>query len=398
MVQLQISLARETGATLPYLQRVFDRVRQDRGYSVEVTFHGWDVIWKELVNTAIYKRGADLSDTGSTWIAALVAMDALRPFARHEIDQLGEPSSFLPSAWQNVSLVDDPRVWAIPFLADARVIYYWRDMLQQAGLDPQTAFLSPEQCEETCARLQRVIEVPWVDITDPNRHDMLYHAASWIWAKGGDFLSRDGKHILVGEPAARAGLRTYFGLRRFMPRTGQPLDNIHAINLFFDRQAAALMSGPWLFSNMKARGFAPERLAQVGIALPPGPPFVGGTYLIVWQHTRHPGEAIELIRRLTRPQFQAEFCPVAGLLPVSQEAWATDTFAANQNYKVLFQAMMNGRSFLNIPLWGMVEDKLTLAFGQIWADLIAQPDQDIEAVLARHLDAAVSRLNMTLAQ
>jgi ABC-type glycerol-3-phosphate transport system substrate-binding protein len=229
------------------LRQVFDRLQQERGYSVQATFQGWDVLWKELVNTAIYRRGADLSETGSTWIAALVAMNALRPFARHEIDQLGGPSAFLPSAWQNVSLVDDPQVWAIPFMADARVIYYWRDMLQQAGLDPQTAFLSPEQCAETCARLQRVVATPWVDMTDPNRHDILYHAASWIWAKGGDFLSLDGKRVLVGEPAARAGLRSYFGLHRFMPRTGQPLDNMHAIDLFFDRQAAALMSGPWLF-------------------------------------------------------------------------------------------------------------------------------------------------------
>ena len=125
---------------------------------------------------------------------------------------------------------------------------------------------------------------------------------------------------------------------------------------------------------------------------------MGGTYLIVWQHTRHPGEAIELIRRLTRPQFQAEFCPVAGLLPVSQETWATDVFASDQNYKTLYQAMKSGRSLLNTPLWGMVEDKLTLAFGQICADLIAQPDQDIDAVLARHLDASVDRLNMALAQ
>jgi hypothetical protein len=60
--------------------------------------------------------------------------------------------------------------------------------------------------------------------------------------------------------------------------------------------------------------------------------------------------------------------------------------------------MMNGRSFLNIPLWGMVEERLSLAFGKIWADIIAQPDRDIEAALTEHLDAAVSRLNMTLAQ
>jgi ABC-type glycerol-3-phosphate transport system substrate-binding protein len=172
---------------------------------------------------------------------------------------------------------------------------------------------------------------------------------------------------------------------------------MHAVDLFFNRQAAALMSGPWLFSNMKARGFAPEQLAQVGIALPPGPPFVGGTYLIVWQHTRRPSEAVELIRRLTRPQFQAELCPAAGLLPVSQAAWTAEVFA-DQNYQVLHQAMRCGRSFVNIPIWGMVEDKLTPIFGQIWADLIVRPEQDIEAVLAKHLDPTVHRLNTTLAQ
>jgi multiple sugar transport system substrate-binding protein len=176
------------------------------------------------------------------------------------------------------------------------------------------------------------------------------------------------------------------------------MDDASIFDLFMNRQVAALMIGPWLSVNLKERGLSADRLAQIGIALPPGPPFVGGTYLMVWQHTDHPNEAIELIRRLTRPQFQAEFCPLAGLLPVSQETWATDVFSADQNYKVLFQAMKSGRSFLPIPLWGMVEDKLRLVFGQIWTDLIMRPDQDIDTVLTKHLRASVDRLNMALAQ
>ena len=398
MILLEVSLAAHAELAYPCLQRVFDRFRQERGISVHVTYHGWDVIWKELVNAAIYRRGADLSETGSTWIANLVAMNALRPFTTHEIDWLGGPSAFLPLSWQNVSLVGDPQVWAIPYMADARVIYYWRDMLEQAGLDPRTAFQSPEQFEKTCARLQRVVSTPWVSMTDPSSHNIVYQAASWVWAKGGDFLSPDGRRVLIGEPAARAGLRSFFSLYRFMPHTGQPIEDTRTFDLFMNRQGAALMSGPWLLVNLKERGLSPDRLAQIGIALPPGPPFVGGTYLVVWQHTRHPNEVIDLIRRLTRPQFQAEFCPLGGLLPVSPETWAADVFAADQNYQVLFQAMKNGRSFLNVPLWGMVEDKLTLAFGQIWTDLIAQPDQDIDAVLAKHLDTAVDRLDVALAQ
>jgi multiple sugar transport system substrate-binding protein len=398
MVQLEIALAAHAELASSYLQRAFDSLRQERGYSVHATYLGWDVIWKELVDTAIYKRGADVSETGSTWIASLVAMNALRPFTKREIDQLGGPSTFLPLSWQGVSLVGDPQVWAIPYMTEARVIYYWRDMLEQASLDPQTAFQSPEQFEETCTRLQRVISTPWADVTDPNSHNILYTAASWIWAKGGDFLSPDGRRVLVDKPAARAGLRSYLSLYRFMPQTGQPVHDDRIFDLFMNRQIAALMSGPWLPINLKDRGLSADRLSQIGIALPPGPPFVGGMYLIVWQHTRHADEAIDLISRLTRPQFQTEFCPLAGLLPASREAWTTGAFAADQNYRVLSQAMQSGRSCLNIPLWGMVEDKLTLAFGQIWADLIERPDQNIDAILARHLEPLAQRLNMTLAQ
>jgi ABC-type glycerol-3-phosphate transport system substrate-binding protein len=309
--QLEVSLAAHAESAASSLQRVFDRFQRERGHSVRVTYLTWDVIWKELVNTAIYKRGADVSETGSTWIASLVAMDALRPFSRNEIDRLGGSSSFLASAWQNVSLVGDPQIWAVPYMADVRMIYFWRDMLEQAGLDPQTAFQSPERLEETCARLQKVIPTPWASITDPNSHNILYLAASWIWAKGGDFLSPDGKRIRVGEPAARAGLCSYYSLYRFMPRTGQPLDEARIIDLFMDRQVAALMAGPWLSVNLKERNLSADRLAQIRIALPPGPPFVGGTYLVVWQHTRYSSETLDLIRYLTRPQFQAEFCPLA---------------------------------------------------------------------------------------
>ena len=74
MIQFQVSLA-HTGSASSYLQRVFERMRQERSYSVQETFYGWDVIWKELINTAIYRRGADLSDTGSTWIAAITVRE-----------------------------------------------------------------------------------------------------------------------------------------------------------------------------------------------------------------------------------------------------------------------------------------------------------------------------------
>jgi hypothetical protein len=81
------------------------------------------LIWKELVNIGIYKRGADVSEVGTTWISSLISMNTLRAFTRAEIAQIGGERVFLPTSWQTTSLVGDSRVLAIPFLSDVRVIF-----------------------------------------------------------------------------------------------------------------------------------------------------------------------------------------------------------------------------------------------------------------------------------
>ncbi len=56
MILLEVSLAAHAELAYPCLQRVFDRFRQERGHSVHVTYNGWDVIWKELVNLSSVGR------------------------------------------------------------------------------------------------------------------------------------------------------------------------------------------------------------------------------------------------------------------------------------------------------------------------------------------------------
>jgi len=47
-------------------------------------------------------------------------------------------------------------------------------------------------------------------------------------------------------------------------------------------------------------------------------------------------------------------------------------------------------------LWGAVEDKLRVGLGSIWADLFANPDQDLDTCIHKHLDPLAARFNMTL--
>lgn len=393
--RIELSLANHA-EIMQILHPTIERFEQVHNISVQPTVLGWDTIWKDLVNFGIYKRGADLSEVGTTWIGSLISMNSLRAFKQTEIAQIGGERVFLPTAWQTTSLLGDARVLAIPFLSDVRVIFYWRDMLEKAGVVEDMAFSSFEKMEETLNRLNGVVSTPWAHSTDTSTHDTLYNASSWVWADGGDFISPDGHKTLLNTLAVRSALKTFYGLHRFMPRDDQPMNGDKVIDLFRQRRVAAILGGPWILTNLRAQALKTGLLSKLGIALPPGPSFVGGMNLVIWQHTRYEQECIELIRYLVSPQAQMEYCPVIGLMPTRVEALAEPFYSADPYYKVFVEALHKGRVPTGFSLWGLVEDKLSASFTQIWLDVFNRPDDSLDTILSRHLDALANRLDITL--
>lgn len=395
--RIDLSLAGHIPAAIQVLRQVVERFEQDRHSCVQLAVFGWDTIWKDLVNVGIYKRGADLSEIGTTWIGSFVSMNALRPFQPADIAQLGGEQAFVPTAWRTTSLVGDNRVWAVPFLSDVRVIFYWRDMLEEAGVDEATAFASFDGMEAAFKRIKKKnIPAPWAVPTDGVSQDTLHNASSWVWASGGDFVSPDGRKTCFAEPGARQALQAYFGLYRFMPKGIHPLRGDQMVELFRQRQVAAILCGPWLLADLRGRAEFAGQMDKVGIALPPGPSFVGGTNLIIWQHARNEGECIEMIRHLVSPQVQNQICLASGHLPVRMEALADPNYSVDPHLKVLADALQKGRVPIAFPLWGMVEDKLSTSFAQVWSELFARRHDRLEVILSRHLDGLARRLDLTL--
>lgn len=394
--RIDLSLANHPAPAVQILRQAAGRFEQSHHTSVQLAVFKWDTIWKDLVNIGIYKRGANLSEIGTTWIGSFVSMNALRPFKPDEIAQIGGEQVFLPTAWHTTSLVNDEHVWAIPFLSDVRAIYYWRDMLEKAGVDEADAFSSFKGMEAAFTRLKKSVPTPWVVPTDGITQDTVHNTSSWVWAVDRDFVSSDGRKTRFAEPEVRDALEAYFSLYRFMPRDGHPLSGDQAIELFFQRRAAAVMCGPWLLRRLRQREDISQRAAQVGIAPPPGPAFVGGSNFIIWKHARYEDECIELIRDLVSPQMQIELCPACGLLPVRMEALVDPVYTEDLHYRVLVQALQKGRVPEVFPLWGMVEDKLSASFAQVWSEIFARSGGSLQAILARHLEGLARRLDIML--
>jgi multiple sugar transport system substrate-binding protein len=357
----------------------------------------WEDAWGKLARIALYRSGPDVSEVGTTWLDALVSAGAVRPFTAHEVELLGGADAFLPVIWQTVSPPPWQRqVWAIPWRADTRVIFYWRDMLEQAGVDEEGAFQTTERVEETMQCLQDSgIPVPW-GIWGLELFMGLHNAASWIWARGGDFVSADGRQVLLDRPETCEGLQAYLRLSRYMPPEVKRLEGLDAFGLFVRRQVAVVMGASgWLpgFCEQSANAGV---LAHLGVAKPPGPAYVGGGALVVWQHARHVDQVVKLIRFLLDRPVQVDCFLGQGALPVHLDVLSEPAFTTDSHRRILIEALKGGRTLPVIPNWVEVEEKLSNAFAWLWDELMKDPDQDLEGLVVPYLEAMARRLAVTL--
>lgn len=399
MVELELTLMAQGPDPAGDLRALLERFEAEERTRVHVTVHSWETGWAEIVKVALYGHGPDLSDVGTTWIGNLSAMNALRPFAPADVSAFGGQGAFLPAAWQSGVLRGEPEVWAIPWLADTRVIYYRRDLLEDAGIDPATAFRTHGDLALTLETLQaRGHAIPW-SVPSTATLNTVHLAASWVWGAGGDFVTADGRQFVLAHDAAMAGLRAYFGLARFLAPAARGLDASQANELFLSGRAAVSISGPWTWAIgiNRQQAMAPEFARHVGAAVPPGVPFVGGSSLVLWRHSPHDRDALRLIRLLTNPVVQAGYSQRVGLLPTRLDVLDTPPFTTDPLGAVMGRALRTGRAFPTLRLWGLVEEKVSAALARVWGDVLAAPGADLDTLIHKHLDPLTTQLSRTLA-
>ena len=377
---------------------------QSLNLKCQITPMFWESEWAELVKVATYGAGPHVSQVAAPAVINLAAMNALSEFAPGEVASWGGSSVFLPAAWQTVKLGNEAQVWSIPWLADVRVVYYWRDLLEQAGVDESSAFGTPDRFHATLQRLQAAgMNNPLLLLTH-FPFAALHYLSSWVWGAGEDFVNADGRSLRLNEPQVRAALRAYFNLHRYLPSGIEALTPTagglsKAVDLFANRMVAVAFGDPsWLKAALEALRDSPGFINQLGVALPPGPPYVGGSNLVIWKHIRQRDAAVRLIRSLISPDVQASFCQHIGLLPTRLEALQQPPYSTDPRYQALAHAARSGRSYPTLLRWGLIEENLSRTLMQIWSDLAANPSNDLDGLFGQRIDPLVKRLNNLLAQ
>lgn len=393
MTEIEFSVMEHNPGDAAALQPLLTAFERQYRIHVRLTAIPWNLGWPEIMKIGLYGHGPDVSEIGSTWIGSLASMNVLRPFAAQEIRALGGAPAFFETSWKTGALLGDETQWAIPWLGDVRVTYYWCEALEKAGVEaPSVALANPATLAATLEKLVANGYAYPLALTGASAALNLHEACSWVWGAGGDFMSADGKQVVFAGAEAMAGWRDFFGLRRFV--SPETLEVPAGSDLFFRNKAVVMFSGPWL--GVVGLTAHPEWASRVGVTAMPGVPYVGGSCFAIWQHSHYPRECFELIRFLSQQPTRIPASPHAHLLPTRQDVLDSLSAEADPFHQAYLQGLALGRSFPTLRMWGLVEEKLSQDIAGIWRDLFADPALDVETCLNRHLVPLAQRLNVAL--
>jgi len=378
------------------LAEALHRFEKREGIAVHVDILDHTREQRQLSDFAIFRTGPDVSEVGTTWLSSLISMGALSDFPPWEVDALKRGGAFFLPAWQPG--VERGATLAIPWRTDTRVIYYRRDLLHQAGIDEATAFATVNDLRQTLTRLQALPGVlPCIIPT--NRQPILLHVlAPWVWLAGGKFLREDGRKTLFAEPEALAGIVNYFDtFAPVLAPAAQGMSDNEVCAAFLTGRTAVTITGNWLLDSVQQQADTlPDIASNLGLALTPGAQYRGGMSLVIWQHSRHPKEAIKLIRFLTDPAFQTTDLRRAGHLPARQQALDSPPFTTDPHFRLIGESLRSAQEFNAVYLWGLVEDRLTTAISALWQQIAADPNANVRDLVAGQLKPLAARLNRTL--
>jgi multiple sugar transport system substrate-binding protein len=390
MGKITLSLCVGHSVASDYFSSLTTPFEKLRNSQISTHLMPWDSYKQELTAIALHGRGVDVSQVGGPLVNDLVAMNGLRPFSEQEIDAMGGMSAFSTTAWMSSKKQAGKQTWAIPWVVDPRAIFYWRDLFEKAGVDESTAFSSFAKMEDTMQRLQKTgIETPWA-IPLSERLAAFQDALTWIWGAGGDI--GDEESILFHQPQSVNGLENYFRLYRYMPKEGQPLDFSSVENLFKDRRIAVTMGNIPPFNRIREM-VGPDLASRIGVALPPGPLFIGNSDLVIWKNTTDERTAVNLVNYLVGEEAQMEFCRLTSYFPARKSLLSQPPYSDDPRLRVFAQSALQGRTMVSVRLGGLIEDMLSLAIQRIWNKVITIPDLDIRSAILEVFDPLVRRLS-----
>ena len=384
------------------------------GVKVDVEVVGWDVQLDRIRNAAVSGEGPDVTQAGTTQVPFFAALGGFADLSGR-VDEIGGSDAYADGVWKTTEVVGQDGTWAVPWFTEARVIYYRKDVLKKAGIDPSTAFSDWDTFHKTLETIKQ--KVPSVDgqeispFGSPGKKafDLVHHVMPFVWDAGGAELSEDAKKSTINSPEAREGVEFVAGLIQdgLYDPAELERDGTQVENQFKGGKLAVWIGGPWVLPTVKRKddtNWVADARKNVGVApMPEGPvgeayTFVGGSNLMQFKSSKHPDEAWALIKYLSQDEVQTDYAALQGMFPARVEPQQSYGESNGIDFKAIFQAIQQGRTYAPVPQWAQIENAYKGRFGNILDSAAGKGGAYSPEEVQKQLDEAAKEADGLLAQ
>ena len=377
-----------------FMQVIQPFLDENPDISVTPTILDWGSAWTKLTTAATSGEGPDISQIGSTWVAALGAMGAFEDLSP-VYEQFGGTESFLEASLPTTQVAGGSERYGVPWFIDTRALYYRKDICEAAGVNPDTDFETWDSFKEALRKIKALgtyegKEVIPFGMPGKNDWNVVHNFAPWIWGAGGEFVSEDGKTSEINSKESVEGIKFYTELANegLLHKGTLEKNSSECDSLFLAGDFAVQFGGAWQVNSLErqqkendeliSNGQTPETEAlidKVGTKiLPAGPEgrfcFYGGSSLTVFKSSKNKEASYKLIEFLAQGESQVEYQKIGGNLPAAksayEDAWITD----NPLRSVFKEQMQYGKSYPSIPGWSPSETLIQKGLSNVWDNVM----------------------------
>ncbi len=351
------------GEVVAHLLPDFERRNPD--IRVKLQQLPWSAAHEKLLTAFAGDTLPDLCQLGNTWVPELAALHALASLDSNvSASRVVVSEDYFPGIWD--TNVIDGRLYGVPWYVDTRLLFYRRDLLEQAGVKaPPRSW--PEWERALAAVRKEVAPDRYAILLPLNEFEPLLALA----LQQDDPLLRDGgRWGGFASAGFRRALSFYTNMFRkdWAPTEGGA--QISNVWTEFGRGFFSFyISGPWNIEEFKRR-LPPDRQASWMTAPLPGPDgpgasTAGGSSLVIFRSSRHQQAAWRLIEYLSDPAVQVRFHELSANLPPRRAAWRDERLAGDAYAKAFRDQLERVRPTPKIPEWERIVTEMQTMAEQV---------------------------------
>ncbi|UOF88690.1 ABC transporter substrate-binding protein [Fodinisporobacter ferrooxydans] len=258
-------------------------------------------------------------------------------------------------------------LYAVPWFTDAGVLYYRKDILDKAGIQPPKTF---DELMKDAEKLKGQGGTQYGFVFQAKQYEgLVCDYLEYLWGNGGDVLNKDGK-VVIDSPNNLEATKFFVNLVKsdVVPKGIDTFMEEDARRLFTEGKAVFMRNWPYAWSI--SQGPESKVKGEVGMApMPVGPhgtepaATLGGWNLGVNANIKkdHVAAAIKFLKFMTSPEAQKLSAIKGSRLPILKETYKdADVLKVDPQFAQLYPVFIHAKPRPVSPVYPQISDSIQI--------------------------------------